>query len=241
MADPGAAAADADVVCSILPDSAEVRSVVAAVLESARPGTVLLEMTTHSPDVARELAKEAETRGIAYLDCPAGGGVLAVRTGTLAIWVGGSAEALERARPVLHEIGDPAKLRHCGPVGAGLVVKLVNNYLVAVNAIASGEALAMVREAGVDVRLAIEAITSGGGGANAQLANLYPNRVLAGDFAAGFKLGYMVKDLRHASDLAGLTGVPTPVGQAAAKRMDEARAAYGDAVDFGSVARLYGW
>jgi 3-hydroxyisobutyrate dehydrogenase len=238
---PQAAAADAEIICSILPDSAEVRSVVAAVLTTARPGAVLVEMTTHSPQVARELGAEADARGVSYLDCPAGGGVLAVRTGTLAFWAGGAAAALERARPVLSAIGDPAKLRHCGPVGSGLIVKLINNYLVAVNAVASGEILAMAREAGVDPRVAIDAITSGGGGANAQLANLFPNRVFAGDFKAGFKLGYMVKDLRHAFDLASDTGVPAPVGKAAGERMAEAAAAYGDEVDFGSVAHLYGW
>lgn len=120
-------------------------------------------------------------------------------------------------------------------------MKLLNNYLVAVNAAASGEALALAREAGVDVRTAIEAVTSGGGGANAQLAHLYPNRVLAGDFEAGFKLGYMVKDLRHAFDLAAELGVDSPLGRAAGARMDEAAVRYGTEVDFGSVSRLSGW
>jgi 3-hydroxyisobutyrate dehydrogenase-like beta-hydroxyacid dehydrogenase len=238
---PQEAAADADIVCSILPDGAEVGSVVPAVLKVLRPDTAIVEMTTHSPGLARELAAEAAGRDVHFLDAPAGGGVLAVRTGTLAFWVGGSEQGLAYARPVLAAIGDPAKLRHCGPVGSGLVVKLINNYLVAVNAAASGEALAMAREAGVDLTTAIEAITSGGGGANAQLANLYPNRVLRGDFTAGFKLGYMRKDLRHAFALAGEHAVSTPVGRAAAERMREAEEIWGDAVDFGSVARLYGW
>jgi 3-hydroxyisobutyrate dehydrogenase-like beta-hydroxyacid dehydrogenase len=238
---PQAAADGAEVVCSILPDSAEVRSVVAAVLDTAKPGTVLLEMTTHSPEVARELAAEAQAHAVSYLDSPAGGGVAAVRSGTLAFWVGGDAAALEQARPVLAAIGEPAKLRHCGPVGSGLIVKLINNYLVAVNAVASAEALAMAREADVDPRAAIDAITTGGGGANAQLANLYPNRVFAGDFTAGFKLEYMNKDLRHALDLAAATEVDVPIGQAAAARLAEALRAYGGEVDFGAVAHLSGW
>jgi 3-hydroxyisobutyrate dehydrogenase-like beta-hydroxyacid dehydrogenase len=238
---PEAAAEGAEVVCSILPDSAEVRAVVAAVLRTAKPGTVLVEMTTHSPHVARELAKEAESHGVSYVDSPAGGGVAAVRSGTLAFWVGGETGAVERARPVLDAIGDPAKLRHCGPVGSALVVKLANNYLCAVNAVASGEALAMCRDAGVDPRVAIDAITSGGGGTNAQLANLYPNRVFAGDFTAGFKLGYMLKDLGHATDLATEHGIPSGVAEAIRARLTEAAREYGNDVDFGSVARLYGW
>lgn len=238
---PAAAADGADVICTVLPDSEEVRTVVGEVLTAAKPGAVVVEMTTHSPQVARELAERARSLDVEYLDCPAGGGIAAVRAGALAFWAGGSEAAVERARPVLAAIGDPERLRHCGPVGSGLVVKLLNNYLVAVNAAASGEALALAREAGVDVRTAIEAVVSGGGGANAQLANLYPNRVLAGDFEAGFKLGYMVKDLRHAFDLAAELGVESPLGRAAGARMDEAAERYGTEVDFGSVSRLSGW
>ncbi|MEU9094378.1 NAD(P)-dependent oxidoreductase [Streptomyces sp. NPDC087901] len=238
---PEAAAEGAEVICSILPDSAEVESVVDAVLTVAEPGSVLLEMTTHSPRVARRLAARAERHGVSYLDSPAGGGIAAVRDGTLAFWVGGPREALERARPVLTAVGDGERLRHCGPVGSGLTVKLVNNYLVAVNAVASGEALAMVREAGLDVSVAIDAITSGGGGANAQLANLYPKRVMVGDFTAGFKLEYMVKDLGHAFDLAAELGVGSPVGRAAGDRMSEALDQYGGEVDFGSVSHLNEW
>lgn len=238
---PEAAADGADVICSILPDSAEVEQVVDAVLTTARRGAVLAEMTTHSPRAARALAAKTARRGVAYLDSPAGGGIAAVREGTLAFWVGGPGEALETARPVLTAIGAPGKLRHCGPVGAGLTVKLINNYLVAVNAVASGEALAMAREAGVDLQTTIEAIGSGGGGANAQLANLYPKRVMAGDFKAGFKLEYMVKDLRHALGLAAELGIDAPVGSAASARMDEALDAFGGEVDFGSVSRLNRW
>jgi 3-hydroxyisobutyrate dehydrogenase-like beta-hydroxyacid dehydrogenase len=238
---PETAADGADVICSILPDSAEVRAVVAAVLTTAKPGSVIVEMTTHAPHVARDLAQQAEAQGVSYVDSPAGGGVLAVRTGTLAFWVGGEVDAVERARPVLDAIGDPTKLRHCGPVGSALVVKLVNNYLCAVNAVASGEALAMVREAGIDPRVAIDAITSGGGGANAQLANLYPNRVFAGDFTPGFRLGYMLKDLGHAFELAAEHEVPVPAGDAVRARVAQAATQYGTEVDFGAVAHLYGW
>ncbi|GGY39940.1 NAD(P)-dependent oxidoreductase [Streptomyces anulatus] len=225
-----------------MPDSEEVRTVVGEVLTAAKPGAVVVEMTTHSPQVARELADRARSSDVEYLDCPAGGGIAAVRAGpSRSGRRSRRGPAVERARPVLVAIGDPERLRHCGPVGSGLVVKLLNNYLVAVNAAASGEALALARKAGVDVRTAIEAVVSGGGGANAQLANLYPNRVLAGDFEAGFKLGYMVKDLCHAFDLAAELGVESPLGRAAGARMDEAAERYGTEVDFGSVSRLSGW
>ncbi|MFH9761526.1 NAD-binding protein [Streptomyces anulatus] len=150
---------------------------------------------------------------------------------------------MEHARPVLTAIGDPERLRHCGPVGSDLVVKLLNNYLVAVNAAAvTGEALALAREAGVDVRTAIEAVVPGGGGAGQRptrrpLPAPRPGRGLRGRL----QTGYMVKDLRHAFDLAAEPGVESPLGRAAGARMDEAAERHGTEVDFGSVPRISGW
>jgi len=237
---PAEAAKGAEVVCSIVPDSPEVESVVGAVLESAAPGTVVVEMSTISPDTARSLAARCAEQGVDYLDCPVSGGPPGAEAGTLAIWVGGDEAAFERARPVLDVLGDPAKVRRCGAVGAGLVVKLANNYLGAVNAAAGAEALAMAREAGVDPALVIEAIMSGTG-ASWQLGNLMPRKVLAGDFAAGFKIAHMVKDLRIAGEVAEALGVEAPVLGLARSRFEEARDRYGDDVDYGSVARLTGW
>ena len=237
---PAEAARDAEVVCSIVPDSPEVTAVVESLLETAAPGTVVVEMSTISPETARALAERCTGRGVRYLDCPVSGGPIGAEAGTLAIWVGGDAEAFERARPVLDAIGDPAKVRHCGAVGAGLVVKLANNYLGAVNAAASAEALALAREAGVDPALVAEAVMAGTG-ANWQLANLMPKKVLAGDFTAGFKVGHMAKDLRIATEVAASLGVDAPVLELARARFEEARDRYGDDVDYGAVARLAGW
>ena len=237
---PGEAAEGAEVVCSIVPDSPEVTEVTSSVLERAGPGTVIVEMSTISPAVARHLAARSAVAGVDYLDCPVSGGPAGAEAGTLAIWVGGSASAFERARPVLEILGDPAKLRHCGASGAGLVVKLANNYLGAVNAAAGAEALAMAREAGVDPALVAEAVMDGTG-ANWQLANLMPRKVLAGDFTAGFKVAHMAKDLRIASELSGELGVDTPVLALTRARFEEARERYGADVDYGSVARLAGW
>ena len=237
---PAEAAAEAEVVCSIVPDSPEVTAVVGSVLEAAPAGTVIVEMSTISPQIARSLAARCADQQVDYLDCPVSGGPVGAEAGTLAIWVGGADAALERARPVLDVIGDAAKVRHCGEVGAGLVVKLANNYLGAVNAAASAEALAMARAAGVDPALAAEAVM-GGTGANWQLGNLMPRKVLAGDFEPGFKLAHMAKDLRIAEEVAGTLGVEAPVLRLARSRFEEARERYGDDVDYGSVARLAGW
>jgi 3-hydroxyisobutyrate dehydrogenase len=237
---PAEAADGAEVVCSIVPDSPEVTSVVDSVLKTAAPGTVIVEMSTISPTIARELAARCDGAGVHYLDCPVSGGPPGAEAGTLAIWVGGAAEALERARPVLEVIGQADRLRHCGAVGAGLAVKLANNFLGAVNAAASAEALALARDSGVDPGLVVEAV-SDGTGANWQLANLFPRKVVQGDFEPGFRITHMAKDLRIAAEVAGELGLEMPMLALARERLDEARARFGDDRDYGAVARLSGW
>ena len=237
---PAEAAEGAEVVCSIVPDSPEVAAVVDSVLKTAGTGTVIVEMSTISPTTARELASRCAAAGVDYLDCPVSGGPVGADAGTLAIWVGGPEAALERARPVLDVIGQADRVRHCGAVGAGLAVKLANNFLGAVNAAASAEALALAREAGVDPALVVEAV-SDGTGANWQLANLYPRKVLRGDFEPGFRITHMLKDLRIAAEVAGELGLDLPELALARARLEEARARFGDDLDYGAVARLTGW
>ena len=237
---PAEAAAGAEVVCSIVPDSPEVTEVVTSVLEKAAAGTVIVEMSTISPTTAKELAARCADAGVDYLDCPVSGGPVGAEAGTLAIWVGGAAEAMERARPVLEVIGQADRIRHCGPVGAGLAVKLANNFLGAVNAAATAEALALTREAGVDPSLVVEAVADGTG-ANWQLANLFPRKVLRGDFEPGFRITHMAKDLRIAAEVAAEYGLELPELDLARARLEEAMARFGDDRDYGAVARLVGW
>ena len=237
---PEEAADGADVVCSIVPDGPEVTAVVESVLKTAGAGTVIVEMSTISPTTARELASRCVGAGIDYLDCPVSGGPVGAEAGTLAIWVGGDAAAMERARPVLDVLGQPERIRHCGAVGAGLAVKLANNFLGAVNAAASAEALALAREAGVDPSLVVAGV-SDGTGANWQLANLFPRKVLRGDFEPGFRITHMAKDLRIAAEVAAEFGLELPELDLARARLSEAIARHGDDRDYGAVARLVGW
>ena len=137
-------------------------------------------------------------------------------------------------------LGRPDRIRHCGPVGAGLAVKLANNFLGAVNAAASAEAMALAREAGVDPALVVEAV-SDGTGANWQLANLFPRKILPGDFEPGFRITHMAKDLRIAAEVAADAGLDSPMLALARRRLDEAMARFGEDRDYGAVARLSGW
>jgi 3-hydroxyisobutyrate dehydrogenase-like beta-hydroxyacid dehydrogenase len=225
------AADGADLACSCVTDSPDVREVVAGVLDASAPPPVLVELSTIAPAVARELAAECADRGVAYLDCPVSGGTTGADAGTLAIMCGGEPADLARAAPALDAIGDPAKRVRCGPVGAGLVAKLVNNLMAASIAASTAEALGLGQRAGVDPALLREVVL-GATGASWQLANLFP-RVLAGDYRPGFTARNLVKDLGHARGLAD--GAPLPFGDVAAALFAEVP---GD-LDYGGVARRF--
>jgi 3-hydroxyisobutyrate dehydrogenase-like beta-hydroxyacid dehydrogenase len=196
---PAAAADGADLFASCVTDSPDVREVVLAMLEAERPAPVVVEMSTIAPAVARDLAERCAARGVAYLDCPVSGGPTGANAGTLAVMCGGDADALALAVPALDAIGDPDKRVHCGPVGQGLVAKLVNNMLVASITAATAEALGAAQRAGLDPALAREVVMRSSGD-SWQLRNLFP-RVLAGEHAPGFTVRNLLKDLGHARDI----------------------------------------
>ncbi len=219
----------ADLACSCVTDSPDVREVVAGMLEARAPAPVLVEMSTIAPAVARELAGACAARGVAYLDCPVSGGPAGAAAGTLAVMAGGDAAALERAAPALDAIGDPGRRLHCGAVGLGLVAKLVNNMLVASIAAATAEALGTAQRAGLDPALAREAIM-GASGDSWQLRNLFP-RVLAGDHTPGFTTVNLLKDLGHAR---GLDDAPQQFAELARTLLERVP----PELDYGAVARL---
>jgi 3-hydroxyisobutyrate dehydrogenase-like beta-hydroxyacid dehydrogenase len=225
---PAQAVDGADLACSCVTDSPDVGEVVAGMLGADAPAPVLVEMSTIAPAVARELAGVCAERGVAYLDCPVSGGPAGAAAGTLAIMCGGDADALLRAAPALDAMGDPDKRFHCGPVGLGLVAKLVNNMLVASIAAGTAEALGVGQRAGLDPALAREAVMHSSGD-SWQLRNLFP-RVLAGDHAPGFTVRNLLKDLGHAADLDGRTAEVTE----AARRLLEKTP---PDLDYGALAR----
>jgi 3-hydroxyisobutyrate dehydrogenase-like beta-hydroxyacid dehydrogenase len=199
VASPAEAADGADLFASCVTDSPDVREVIGAMLQAERPAPLAVEMSTIAPAVARELADACAARGVVYMDCPVSGGQTGAAAGTLAFMCGGDAEALARATPALDAMGDPEKRFHCGPVGQGLVAKLVNNMLVASITAATAEALGAGQRAGLDPALAREIVMRSSGD-SWQLRNLFP-RVLAGDHSPGFTVRNLLKDLGHAGDL----------------------------------------
>ncbi|MPZ99561.1 MAG: NAD-binding protein [Dehalococcoidia bacterium] len=173
-------------------------------IEGVRAGSVFVDMSTIAPAATRELARRVEARGGAMLDAPVSGGEQGAVAGTLSIMVGGTPEALDRARPMLEAMG--ARITHCGPSGAGQTVKLCNQIAVVLNNLAMAEALVFCQRSGVDPSTMLEAISAGAAG-SWQISNLGP-KVVERDFAPGFKVGLQQKDLRLALEAADELHVP---------------------------------
>jgi len=206
---PAEVAAQVDVVFTNLPDSPDVERVVlgpGGILEGARPGLVLVDNSTIKPATARALAAALEAKGVLALDAPVSGGDIGARNGTLAIMVGGTAEALETVRPVLEATGK--SIIHVGASGAGQIAKAANQIMVAAQMVAMGELLVFARKAGADPQKVVEAIK--GGAAQCWTLDVKPPRLFAGNRAPGFKAHMQAKDLNIVLETAHQYGIPLP-------------------------------
>lgn len=194
----------------------------AGLLDRAAPGTLLIDMTTSSPSLAARIAAAAADRGLTSLDAPVSGGDIGARGGTLVIMAGGEPNSFERARPILARMGRAITL--LGPAGSGQRCKLANQIAVAVGMVAWCEALVHARAGGLDPA-AVQQVIAGGAAGSWALTNLAP-RALAGDFAPGFLVRHLLKDIRLARACAAETGIDLP-GLATAERLYELVAAQG--------------
>jgi 2-hydroxy-3-oxopropionate reductase len=206
-ASPAALAASADVVFVCVSDTPDVEQVLLGddgVLHGARPGTLVVDMSTISPRATRELAERLGEAEVAMLDAPVSGGSEGAAKGTLSIMVGGEAADLDRARPYLGAMG--STITHVGPIGAGQSCKLVNQILVVVNMLAAAEALVFAEAAGLNLERTLEAVTAGGAG-SWMLANRGP-QVIRRDWRPGFTIDLQQKDLRLVIEAADENAVP---------------------------------
>ena len=207
---PAAVAAEADVLISILKDDAVVREVLGGpdgAIAAARPGSLVVDMSTVSPALARELAAEAAARGVGFLDAPVSGGDVGAREGTLSIMVGGESADLERARPVFEVLG--SRVTHVGAAGAGQVAKACNQVLVAVIFAGLAEALVLGSKLGGDPAAILDAV--GGGMAGNRIMEVRRHNFLEHDFAPGFKIDLHHKDLEIALGASGEVDAPLPL------------------------------
>ena len=207
---PREAAKNSDVVFTMLPVPPEVREVVAGengLLQGAREGSLLVDMSTSSPILARELALTAREQGVGMLDAPVSGGDVGAIEGTLSIMVGGEEEDFERAKPLFEVMGKT--LVHVGEAGAGQTVKACNQIVVALTIEAVSEALVLGSKAGVDPVKVIE-VLSGGLAAN-NVMEVKAEKFLSRDFEPGGKVESHHKDLGIALEAGREHGVSLPV------------------------------
>lgn len=206
-ADPGDAARGADLVISMVTDSQDVNEVLIGprgAAQEAKPGSLMVDMSTIDPEMARRIGERLGEMGLTFLDAPVTGGDVGAREGTLSILVGGLASELERVRPVLEMLGK--RITHCGPVGAGQTMKACNQIMGALNLVGVIEALHLAEASGLDPLQVIEAL-SAGAGASWTLEKLGP-RIAARDFGPGFMIRLVEKDLRIVQRIASRVGLP---------------------------------
>jgi len=202
-------ASSSKIVFVMVSDTPDVEQVVAGtggLLDGLRPGSLVVDMSTVSPELERRLDEALRAKGCALLDAPVSGGDVGARNATLAIMVGGATESFERALPLFRLLGKT--ITYCGPIGAGQLTKLCNQILVAVNLLAASEAIVFARKSGLDPMTMIEAI-SGGAAGSWQLANLGP-KIVKRDFQPGFMVDLVLKDLRILLETAALNATPLP-------------------------------
>ncbi len=222
---PCEVAENSDVIITIVTDSPDVRDVILGTngaAEGARPGSIVIDMSTISPQVTREIAAALEAKGVQMLDAPVSGGEKGAIEGTLSIMVGGNAAALERTRPVLLAVGKT--ITHIGPNGMGQVCKLANQIAVSLHNLSISEALLFAVKAGANPARVMQAI-QGGAGNSWAFQNLAP-KILKRDFAPGFMVELQEKDLRLVLDAADELNVPLP-GTALAHQLYQAVEARG--------------
>lgn len=222
---PAAAAQGADAAISMVGYPQDVEEVWRGFLSAARPGCLLIDMTTSSPDLARKLAAQASAKGCLPLDAPVSGGDRGAREATLTIMVGGAAADFEQARPLFAAMGKTISLQ--GGPGAGQLCKLANQIAIASGMVAMAEALAFARANQLDLAAVLQAL-SGGGASSWALLNLAP-RVLKGDFAPGFYVKHFVKDLGLALEVCRAQKLALPGLELAARMYADVLAAgHGD-------------
>lgn len=213
---------EADVLLTVLPGTAEMQEVMAMAMARLRRGMAWIDMTTADPRPAQALVREAEARGVEPLDAMLGGGVPAARGGSLQLFVGGEAGAVERHRPLLQVLG---RVEHVGGPGAGRLVKLIVNVLWFGQAVAVSEALLVARRGGLDLDVVAD-VLGRSPAASAFVRDDLPG-LLVGDYRDSFGLERCCEQLDAITSLARELGVPFELSEAARDAFGAALERYG--------------
>lgn len=235
---PKEVAEQAEVVITMLPDSPDVEAVMLGadgVLEGARPGSIIIDMSSIAPSVTKRIAAEVARKGVRMLDAPVSGGEAAAVEGMLSIMVGGSEADFEECMDILKAMG--SSVTRIGDIGAGNTAKLANQIIVAANIAALAEAMALAAKCGIDTRTMIAAIR--GGLAGSRVMDTKAEPMLTQNFRPGFRINLHAKDLQNALRAGDETGTPLPLASLVLQMMQALRAqGYGDE-DHSALLRVY--
>jgi 3-hydroxyisobutyrate dehydrogenase-like beta-hydroxyacid dehydrogenase len=214
----------AEVILTCLPGSPEVEGLYldqGGLIELAKPGTVLVDLSSVLPSTPRKLEPRAKARGVHFLEAPVSGGVTGARAATLAVMSGGDAAVLESVRPILRSF--VSNVYHVGPVGSGNTLKAINNMMSSVNALAMMEGLVLGLKAGLDLNTMAEIVKASSGNSNA-LARVQ-RTLIPRNFEPGFKVQLMNKDLETFNTIARELHVPVSFSNVAQRYQQAALAA----------------
>lgn len=230
------AVAEADVIITMVPASPQVEAIAYGpdgILENARPGALLIDMSSITPQTSIDLAEAAGDKGIRVLDAPVSGGEAGAVEAVLSIMVGGDRADFDAARPLLEALGKTIVL--CGPHGSGQTVKAANQLIVAVNIQACAEAVVFLEKSGVDLAAALDVLNGGLAGSTVltRKKDNFTNR----DFAPGFRVDLHHKDMGIVTDAARGVGAALPVGTLVASLVASLRAQGDGGLDHSALLR----
>ena len=231
-------AACSEVIITMLPNSPQVREAVLGadgVLDGAKSGTILIDMSSIAPAASQEICAAAKAKGVVMIDAPVSGGEPKAIDGTLAIMVGGDVKAFETVKPILEKLGSSAV--HVGDIGAGNVTKLANQIIVALNIAAVSEAFVLATKAGVDPQAVFNAIK--GGLAGSTVMNAKVPMILDGNFKPGFRIELHIKDLQNALDTAHALNAPLPLTANIMETLQALKCDEMGANDHSAIVRYY--
>ncbi|KAB2593036.1 2-hydroxy-3-oxopropionate reductase [Streptomyces arboris] len=227
---------DADVVITMVPASPQVEAIAygpEGILENAKRGALLVDMSSITPQTSVDLAKNAAEKGIRVLDAPVSGGEAGAIEAVLSIMVGGEQADFDAAKPLLEALGKTIVL--CGPHGSGQTVKAANQLIVAVNIQACAEAVVFLEKSGVDLAAALDVLN--GGLAGSTVLTRKKDNFLKRDFAPGFRIDLHHKDMGIVTDAARNVGAALPVGGVVAQLVASLRAQGDGGLDHSALLR----
>ncbi len=238
-ASPAEVAAVSDVVITMLPDPASVTEVISGqegVLTTARPHGVIMDMSTIDPGTTDRMARFCSDRGVNFIDAPVGRLASHADAGESLFMVGGTAEDLERVRPLLEAMG--TTIYHCGPCGTGTRTKIVNNFISTASCQINAEALVLAANLGLGLDSTLDVIC-GTSAVNGQIKTAWPVKVLADDTSPGFAIDLAHKDLTLVVEAANAARVPMPMAAVAREAYSVARVRGYGGQDFSAMLDVH--